>query len=206
MRSTGRTDQSVVWNLNSLDRVSGFPTEILGAPQVISTGHGRALWFDGKDDAVLIDSNPLAGAVQFTLEVVFRPDSGGEREQRFVHMQEADDKRVLIETRLTGDGRWFLDTFMKSGSSERTLQARDVLHPMDRWYHAALVYDGRQMRHYVDGVQELAGDVAFEPMQSGRTSLGCRLNRVFWFKGAISKIRVTQRALPVGEFLPKIAN
>jgi hypothetical protein len=39
------------------------------------------------------------------------------------------------------------------------------------------------------------------PLAAGRTSIGVRLNRVFWFKGAISKARFTARALAPAEFM-----
>jgi hypothetical protein len=52
------------------------------------------------------------------------------------------------------------------------------------------------MSHYVNGVLELEGVVAFAPMSAGRTSIGVRQNRVSWFKGAISEVRFTPAALP----------
>jgi hypothetical protein len=59
-----------------------------------------------------------------------------------------------------------------------------------------LVYDGTIMSHYVDGAKEQESAVAFGPMQAGRTSLGVRLNQVFWFKGCIAEVRFHSRAVP----------
>jgi hypothetical protein len=42
------------------------------------------------------------------------------------------------------------------------------------------------MSHFVNGVKEREGDVAFPAMAKGQTSLGVRLNQVFWFKGCIA--------------------
>ncbi len=74
-------------------------------------------------------------------------------------------------------------------------------HPTGVWHSAALSFDGRTMRHYVDGREELAQELRFRPLGEGRTSIGMRLNRVFWFKGAIRTIRFTARALQPGDLL-----
>jgi len=191
----------MVWDLDNLERIGGNKATVLGSPVVVETEKGRAIAFDGIDDAIIIEANPLAGARQFTVEAIFRPDAGGDAEQRFLHVQETDDRRVLLEIRLTQDNRWFLDTFIKSGESEETLYSEIFPHPLGVWYHAALVYKGKQMWHYINGAQELSGAVDYLPVKGGRTSIGCRLNRVFWFKGAIKRIRVTHRALSPREFI-----
>src|SRR5690606_40425638 len=154
-----------------------------------------------SSDLLILDTNPLAGASVFTVEVVFRPDPEGEREQRFLHFQAEEDHRVLVETRLNDQNEWFLDTFIKAGESEKTLQSRESWHPLGEWYHAALVYDGQEMRHYINGVQERSGSVEYSPMAGGKTSIGCRLNQVYWFKGAIQTIRISHRPLNPDEFL-----
>jgi hypothetical protein len=139
---------------------------------------------------------------RFTVEIIFRPDAGGLEEQRFLRPQESgSENRVLIETRLKEDNRWFLDTFSHSGKTDQTLYAEGFTHRAGSWYHAALVFDGREMRHYVDGVPEMSSTIQFTPLQSGRTSLGVRLNQVYWFKGAIRRVRFSPRALRPEEFL-----
>ncbi len=57
------------------------------------------------------------------------------------------------------------------------------------------------MRHYVNGKMELAGKITIKPMGNGRTSIGVRQNKVFWFKGAVRKTRFTNRALSPTEFM-----
>ena len=145
-----------------------------------------------REDGLIIDTNPLAGTEQFTLEVIFRPDAGGPRSNGLsIFKRPADENRILIETRLTSDNRWFLDTFIRSGETNQTLYADKFLHPVDEWFQAALVFDGREMRHYVNGIQEMSAPIKYQPMKPGQISLGVRLNRVFWFKGAIRTVRFT---------------
>lgn len=67
--------------------------------------------------------------------------------------------------------------------------------PLGDWAHVALVPEGGTMKHYVNGQLELQGDLDFRPINSGRTSIGVRLNKVHWYKGAIGSIRITPQAL-----------
>ena len=78
---------------------------------------------------------------------------------------------------------------------------RESLHPLGRWYHVACVYDGKEFRNYVNGVQENAAELKLAPHGPGRTSVGVRINKVFFFKGAVRLARFTRRPLPPSEFL-----
>ena len=192
-----------VWEFNQLESLGGHKLTIVGSPRLIDTPLGKAWEFDGKADGVFIDANPVAGLKQFTAEVVFRPYPDGPKEQRFLHFQERGDTedRLLFETRLTDDGHWFLDTFIKSGEGNHTLKAEKSLHKIGPWYHAAVTMDGKMMRHYVNGVEELSAETNFKPQGEGQTSVGVRLNKVFWYKGAIRQVRITPRVLDPKEFL-----
>jgi hypothetical protein len=195
-------EEQVVWNLDNLKEIGGFPLTIEGEPKVINTPHGKAIEFDGVDDAIFLDVHPLEGMTEFTVEVIFRPDAGGPAEQRFFHMQVGDtEERVMFETRLVEGNLWFMDAFMQTGEQSNTMYAVGDTHKIGPWYHAAIVMDGMTFKHYVNGLMELGKEVEFTPQGSGRTSLGARINKVFWFKGAIRKVRITPRALKPDEFL-----
>lgn len=202
-------EPSVIWNFDSLNRIGGKPVTVLGHPRVINTGRGKAIEFNGVDDALFIDTHPLAGVNAFTWEVIFRPDAGGKAEQRFFHLQEIDpatgkdsNARMLFEIRLV-DSNWFLDSFALSGTESKALFNKDHLHPVGDWYHVAAVYDGHEFRNYVNGVLENSAELHLTPQGAGHTSVGVRINRVDYFKGAILKARMTARALPPTEFMKK---
>jgi hypothetical protein len=197
----GAQQAQVTWTFDSLERIGGHAVEVLGDPKVIGTPAGKAVEFDGIDDALFFNVHPLAGARLFTWEVIFRPDSGGSPEQRFFHLQEESSAtRLLFETRLV-EGGWYLDAFANSGGS-RALMAPEKLHPLDRWYHIAMVYDGAEFRSYVNGELQTAAAVDLLPQKEGRSSAGVRINLVDYFKGAIRLARFTHRALTPAEFLP----
>jgi Concanavalin A-like lectin/glucanases superfamily len=201
-QSLERRKTSVVWKIDNVKKIGGHPVEVLGSPRVVKTDRGNAVEFDGVRDGIFIQNNPLAGADKFTIEAIFRPDEGGGAEQRWLHIEDKDnvESRAMLETRLTGK-EWFLDTFLKSGDNRMPLYAENFKHPTGQWFHVALVYDGTEMRHYIDGKLELSGKIDFKTFGKGVTSIGVRQNKVFWFKGAVLKARFTHRSLPPAEFM-----
>jgi hypothetical protein len=191
---------SQVWTFDRLDRLGGHQTTVLGSPRVVETPVGKAIEFDGIDDALFVDVHPLEGARTFTWEAVFRPD-GGDREQRWFHLQETGSQnRMLFEIRVAGD-RWYLDSFNFSTTGTATLMNKSSLHPVGAWYHVAAVYDGKVFSNYVNGVRDGQAEVELSPQGSGRSSIGVRINLVNYFKGAIHLARFTRRALSPTEFL-----
>ena len=205
------TPRATVWTFDRLDRIGGFPTTVLGHPRVINTPVGKAVEFNGIDDAVFVENHPLAGMRTFTFEALFRPDRGGSPEQRWFHLAERDpqtgkdtDTRFLFEIRVMGD-QWSLDAFVRTPRGNQALLDRNLLHPLGKWYRVAMVYDGVEFRSYVDGVLQGKAMVPFEPEGPGHSSIGVRMNRVDYFKGAVRQARFTPRALPPQEFmkLPK---
>ena len=121
---------SKVWTFDRLDRIGGFPTTVLGHPRLINTPLGKAVEFNGVDDALFIENHPLAA-----------------------------------------------------------------------WYHVAMVYDGKELKSYVNGALEGTGPLQFSPQGAGHSSVGVRINRMYYFKGAVRQARFTPRALPPREFM-----
>lgn len=200
------TPEAEVWTFQRLDEIGGYPTTVLGEPRLIETPLGKAVEFDGEDDALFLDVHPLAGAETFTWEAVFRPD-GGQEEQRWFHLNEnpaigADgENRMLFEIRVV-DGRWCLDTFVKTGSASKALLDRSHLHPLGEWFHVAAVYDGRELRSYINRELDGSAEIELDPQGPGRTSVGVRMNKLYYFKGAVRQARFTRRALAPHDFLP----
>lgn len=111
---------------------------------------------------------------EFTVEVLFRPYSGGPHEQRFFHLQEDDEpgNRLLLETRNNGwkgggwdavpTDAWAGDACLQSssahGGGEGNLAiqfsaAEPYLHTVDHWHNFAVVVKGREMSHFVNGIK-----------------------------------------------------
>lgn len=204
--SAQKNNSSTTWHVNGTGEIGGFKTVVFGNPKVVDTDSGKAVEFNGIDEGIIVKGNPIDGSEAFTLEVEFKPFSSenpDNREQRFVHIQNPnyEDKRILIELRLNPDQKWFLDTYIKCDTSALTHFAESFTHPADQWQHAALVYENRVMKHYVNGKLELTGNVEYNPIEGGNVSLGMRMNRVSFFKGQIRTLRFTRRALQQEELL-----
>jgi hypothetical protein len=191
------------WLFDNLTRIGGHAATVFGHPEVIATPRGKAIRFNGVDDAVFLDAHPLAGAETYTWELIFRPDPGGAPAQRFFHMQETgSDDRMMFELRVIGD-QWCLDSFVNSGTNSRALLDNTKLHSLGEWYSIATVYDGHELRNYVDGVLQGSGELHATPQKPGQTSIGTRFNKRDYFKGAVREARMTPRALTPAEFLRK---
>lgn len=196
-----------IWRFNRLDKIGGYPTEVAGHPQIVETRYGKAVHFNGVDEALFVPDHPLAGAATYTWEAIFHPDAGGMQAQRFFHLQEQDPathadtgNRMLFELRVV-DGQWCLDSFASSGKNSRALLNCKLLHPLGRWYRITAVYDGKTLRNYVGDELQGEGPLDLKPQMQGHSSIGVRINKVNWFKGDVLLARMTPRALKPSEFL-----
>jgi len=122
-----------VWQLKSLKKIGGHRVEVFGDPKVVKTEIGKAIKFDGIDDRLLVDYNPIGDAKEFTAEVIFKADPAYDisNQPRFIHFQDPNDtleKRVMIELRLTPANEWYLDGYMLTDAGERTLQNKKLTH------------------------------------------------------------------------------
>jgi dienelactone hydrolase len=193
-------DREERWIFDRLDHIGGHQVAVEGSPKVIDTAVGKAIAFDGVDDAIFVEAHPLAGAKAFTWEAIFRPE-GGQQEQRWFHLQESGtENRMLFELRVP-NGKWYFDAYLHSGEHQKALIDQTKVHPILAWYHVAAVYDGREVRSFVNGVQQSAAEIQFDPQGPGRSSVGVRINRKNYFKGAIHAARFTRRALVPDQFM-----
>ena len=185
------------WIVDNTTSIHGNAPMVHGSPQVMASPQGDALCFDG-DDAVVLNANPVRGLAAFTMEVFMRIDgvtNAAFNQPRYLHVETTDASRLTMEARVT-DMSWYLDTFLLSSNGQsRTLIDATKVHPVGQWTWTALTYDGAQMRHFVDGVEDASGAVTVPMYGAGKMSLGVRQNLVNWFVGCIREVRITPTAL-----------
>lgn len=196
-----------LWRFDNLKSVGGASVRIEGEPKLVAGPGGKAVRFDGVDDALFIDQHPLAGAATFTFEAVFRPD-GGAFEQRWFHLESDTNPpsepgrgttRMLFEIRVLED-QWYLDAFMRGPTYNKPMMVPEKLFPIGRWHHVAQTYDGTMYRSYVNGVLQMEAPVDFTPQGPGTASVGVRMNKVHYFNGAVRSARFTHAALQPSQF------
>ncbi len=202
--SSTSDSSSIIWNLENVSSIGGYPVTLAGNPIVREFDLGKAVEFDGIDDGLIVQGCPLNGSTSFTMEIVCKPYESfpNNVEQRFLHVQNPGrgNRRALIELRLTDANTWFVDTHIRADSAALTLLAKHLPHPLGPWYHIALAYENGVGTHYVNGVEEMSGRVPYIPVENAHVSIGMRMNKVWYFKGAIRSVGMTRRALRPGEF------
>ena len=200
--------RQVTWRFDDTASLDGHATKVLGHPKVIETPMGKAIAFNGVDDALFANVHPLAGAETWTWEMIFKPDADGKAEQRIFHLQSIDpatgtdvpQERMLFEIRIR-DGQWCLDSFATSGGQSKALLNCEKRYPFGKWFRVTTVYDGKMLKNYVGDELQGEGEVTLVPQRPGHLSVGVRINLVDHYKGAIYSTRFTRSALGVGEFL-----
>jgi hypothetical protein len=204
----------------------GIDGTIYGDPQWIEGvgGVGQALEFDGKDDYVEIENNPLTETVNFTIQLYINPSSipftGSFHGKKFFSIGLAgldqNLNKILLETRGEyGNDTWelaFIARARNAGYLESHETGVPVPHPTDQWYHIAVVSEAIstthvKVRYYVDHEKEFEGDwefTGFSPSLGLKTYIGVRHTLgTTHFTGFIDNVILHKRALTLEEFLPK---
>jgi hypothetical protein len=209
------SQHSTTWRFDSTTQIAGHPTTVLGSPKVIQTDIGPAVHFQGNNtagDALFVDNLPLAGTLDYSLDLIFRPSAKGSPEQRIFHLQEAgSNSRRMFEIRIHGD-KWCLDTVAINSPADVAtpdpahtgiMLNCDAAHlfPVDRWYAVTTTYDGKILRSYVNGILQGETPAALMPLGPGGTSIGTRYTRRDFFTGDMFAARFTPAALAPSQFL-----
>jgi hypothetical protein len=151
------------------------------------------------------------------MEMLFRPDpivNLSSNQPRIFHVQSnpsPPDHRAILEGRITEDNEsWYLDTFLLSqradsenptSTTSLALIDPEITHPIGEWYSYSMVYDGSEVRAYVNQQLDISGDLEVLGLADGHTSLGMRINARNFFEGVIAQVRFTTSALEPEELL-----
>ena len=136
--------------------------------------------------------------------MIFRPDADGATEQRIFHLQAVDpatgkdvaDERMLFEMVVKGNGAWITPPWQN-----KTLLNCEKLYPFGPWYRVTAVYDGKTLKNYVGDELQGEGEVHLVPQRPGRSSMGVRINMLYYYKGGMYAARFTRSALGVQDFM-----
>lgn len=185
-------NKNIEWTISGFLYKEFQDVQISGNPKIVNSPYGKAVYFNGVDDAFFLNEMPLKDMEEFTVEMIFNPEVNSPFEQRVVHMGEISGNRMLLEIRVV-DNSWYFDGFVASGENKLALINEKLIHPLGQWYHVALVVTENSLSTYVNGELELTESFSFNSIQTGQSSVGVRLNQRSWFKGSIYKIKVTPK-------------
>lgn len=194
---------TVAWPVTDLSRIADYKLRHVGTPTLESDGAGPAICFSGDEDGVAIPINPLDSQLGFTIQVLFKPLAGGSPQQQFVHLQDSDGSRIILEIELGADSTFRMHSFVGVLDQKLDLENQTIRHPVNQWYWAQLTYSGEMVRLYVNGKEEASGALTIEPMKAGETGLGFKLSEENWFKGCVRELRFANDALPAAALAQK---
>ncbi len=133
-------EETVVWKIDNLRKIGGHEVRVRrrAADHRERQGEGRRVRRAGRRPVSRHSPTRRGEAVHGRGDLPARCRRP-RRTALLPHAGERHENRILFETRLTPDGQWFLDTFIKSGEGGNTQFAEKFEHPIGRWYHAAIV-------------------------------------------------------------------
>lgn len=192
--------QQTQWLLADILKNKTNVVEITGNPQLVDSPYGKAVAFNGVDDGLFLNEMPLKGMKSFTVEMIFKPEEKGVFEQRVLHIGESKADRMLLEIRAV-ENNWYFDGYAASRGIKLALAKENLIHPLGQWYHVAFIVTPNSLTTFVNGKQELQEAYTFNPIEQGQTSIGVRMNKLSWFKGAVYTIKISPEVLKPNQFL-----
>ncbi|WP_053709431.1 exo-alpha-sialidase [Streptomyces sp. NRRL B-3648] len=181
------------------------PAAVLGDPEGTDGVSGKALEFDGTDDAVRLPYRaglPL-GTDDFTASLWFRyTATTGEQPLLWMGGIGTSQPQVWLRGEPANHRVQALITVRNGASPPQTAYVRtDIAYNDGLWHHAVLRRGDGRLSLSVDGMQSAVADV---PGSVSRNSpfgvhLGQRMDSRAFFTGALDEVRVWDRALTDGE-------
>jgi hypothetical protein len=189
------------WRLDNTTTLGDLPLLQVDKPSILQTPSGPSICFDGKNDGLIRNSNPLSGLQKFTLQLFFRSDQHDLQEMHLLHIEEPENirHRFVLETRSTKVGTWYPRVFLRWDDRAMEIDNPTTLFPADRWYWVAFSYDGMTARLFINGVETVAKQADWGPIGDAPLALGMRLNKQGFFPGCFAQLIVSSTVLPATE-------
>lgn len=157
----------------------------------LDNGSGYCIEFDGEDDYGVLPfaMNPAEG--DFTIELWFQADN-------------LDGSQVLVQ-QIGTNGRsviYLENNDLKSYLGGSAFSASTIFEA-DEWYHAALTYDGLDLRFYINGILT---NTSTRSMESSNDvfKLGTSKTNSSFFDGKIDEVRFWNSARSESDILSKM--
>ena len=177
----------------------GDPQGAVLAPDRSGTPN-RAYQFDGNDDAITVPNHKSLEIIgPITLAAWVYPVE--QKSQCIIRKGSAVNRSLNggftsydpYRLSLSGSG----DVIFGLSPGGNATQVRRYGYPINQWFHVAGVFDGAEMRLYIDGI--LVGSEAITgelPLEQAPLLIGTRLRLpADTFRGSIDEVRIYDRAL-----------
>lgn len=178
--------------------------QITGASWTTEGKFGNALSFDDDGDGVQINS-PFSGIQNvFTIELYFKVNQNFNGRRLFRHRGDYRDVDINFP-----QNNIISFSFYDVNSTAHEIFSQTQV-SLNTWYHLAAIYDGQEMRLYLNGVLESSKSVTANVSWSEnykRTDIGdspSDTHAEMSFNGIIDEVRISDIARYGGEFTPDI--
>jgi hypothetical protein len=186
------------WVIDNTTKIGGFTTTVMGTPTVTAMSTGTAVCFDGNQDGLLLNTNPIQGMQRFTIEALVFPEFTGTADTRIIQITDTNNLRLVMGMRSDPAGNWHALVTSSGGGPATTIENTSNPHPSNQWYWLTVTYDGQAARVYVNGVLESSRNLTFGPMAAGSASLATRPNGQN-FPGCMRDMKFFASALPAAQ-------
>lgn len=174
---------------------------VLGGARTTDGVFGRAIEFDGADDAVRLPYSPRLplGTKDFTASLWFRYSATtGEQPLLWMGGVGTTQPQVWLRGEPASDRIQGLITVRDGASAPRSASVRTTGAYNDgRWHHLALRRGGGELTLFIDGTAVSTADVTGSVSRNAPfgVHIGQKLDSRAYFSGAIDDVRVYDRAL-----------
>jgi len=151
------TPHVVCWDMFTPTTIYYYTRHINGAVYGVGGGDGSPyyLQFDGSNDYVDIGTPDVSGETM-SLALWFRADAFGIQDARLISKAfgTAESHHYWMLSTILVDGQYRLRARLKVDGLTKTYIPANAL-STEVWTHVAMVYDGSELRLYLDGVEVL---------------------------------------------------
>ena len=163
--------------------------------------YGGGLTFDGVNDYLTIPNSPslnIAGS-QLTLSMWIKPQSGGGDSVVLGKFWNATMTSPYYQYGLELSGGTVPTFYIGTTGGPLSASMGSAL-ALDQWSHLAVVFDGSQVRYYVNGLLVTTASLpATITARSNPLRIGADNNTQQFFNGSLDEVRIYNRALTVQE-------
>jgi len=171
---------------------NGNDAEFYGNPEWVDGKFGKALWFNGSTDYVAAPNSDSLDINGDKLSIVAWVNGEEWPAANHVVRKVADQGtasiyilRVQPET---------VRVYMNTNAGEKIIDGATVL-PTNKWIHLAMVYNGKEVRIYVNGKLDGSGPVTGDVIQSNNELRIGRGEPAGYFHGTIDEVAIFASAL-----------
>ncbi|MHC4675808.1 MAG: LamG domain-containing protein [Planctomycetota bacterium] len=175
---------------------NGNDAEFQGQPKWVDGKFGKALWFNGSTDYIAAPDSETLDINADQLSIVAWINGEGWPAANHVVRKVADgDTSAVYILRVQPET---VRIYLNTGGGDEITNGATVL-PVNEWIHVAMIYDGEEVRVYVNGGLDGSKPQVGEVRQSNNELRIGRGEPAGYFLGSIDEVAIFASALTEGD-------